>query len=320
MKRMIHYGATLVLLISMPAGLSLSQTRGSRTPADLQRQQIQAQRRAEQQRRENEQRMEESKRRAEQHRLEYERKQEEVNRLKKEYADEVYQEILGATRDQWRRMKPYIERIRELQKTPRIHASVYAFAAGGSQHSESYEHYSGYAPPSGGSTSSGTGGGGGGWAGAVSGGGGGVGGSAAGGAGGRLGLSSGGTAGVGGRVVSGGGGSYSGANSAGGGGYMIGTPGPTKKQIGDVGLGWEWMRLSEGKTPNELAEGERACEELLDVLEAKSASPEQIRGRVEALRQIRWQRQQELEEVRRWLLEIVTPEQEAKLILMDYLD
>ena len=97
-------------------------------------------------------------------------------------------------------------------------------------------------------------------------------------------------------------------------------PGPVKKQIGDIGLGWQWERPALDQGPEALSEGEKACERLVDLFERKGPDPNQVRQRVEALRQVRAQRQAQLREAQRQLREIITPEQEPKLILMGYLD
>jgi hypothetical protein len=98
------------------------------------------------------------------------------------------------------------------------------------------------------------------------------------------------------------------------------TPGPVKKQVGDINLGWQWRRPWLDKSPAPLSESERACERLVDALEMKDPDPEQVRRQMEALRQVRAQRQAQLREAQRQLCEVITPEQEPKLVLMGYLD
>ena len=97
-------------------------------------------------------------------------------------------------------------------------------------------------------------------------------------------------------------------------------PGPVKKQVDDVALGWQWERPSLDKSPDALSEVEKVCERLVETFEMKDPDPEQVRQRIEALRQVRQQRRAELEEARRQLLALVTPAQEAKLISMGYLE
>ena len=117
----------------------------------------------------------------------------------------------------------------------------------------------------------------------------------------------------------GGGGSAGGYGFAGGGIAGRGA-GPVKKTVGDMNLGWQWSRPSLNQNRDKLTEGEKTCEQLLDLLETKNPSPDQVRQRVEALRRAREQQRRELQEARKQLREVVTPEQEAKLILMGYLD
>ena len=98
------------------------------------------------------------------------------------------------------------------------------------------------------------------------------------------------------------------------------SPGPIRKQVGDIGVGWRWERPSFSRSPDTLSESDKACEQLLDVLDADTPNRDQVRRQVEAFRKAREQRRAELAEVRQQLRAVVTPEQEAKLILMGYLD
>jgi hypothetical protein len=93
---------------------------------------------------------------------------------------------------------------------------------------------------------------------------------------------------------------------------------PIKKQVGDVCLGWQWPARSIRR--EKLNEGLRVCEDLLDTLEAENPDPEETRQRIEALRRIRERKQAEYRQAREELRKVVTPAQEAKLILMGYLD
>ncbi|MBM4025291.1 MAG: hypothetical protein FJ280_07780 [Planctomycetes bacterium] len=114
----------------------------------------------------------------------------------------------------------------------------------------------------------------------------------------------------------GGGGSAGGSGFAGGGGGSV----PAKKTVGDLNLGWQWGRPSLNKGPDTLTEGERACEHLLDLLEKDGSNPEEVRRRVETLRQARERQRHEWRDAQEQLRAVVTPEQEARLILMGYLD
>ena len=93
-----------------------------------------------------------------------------------------------------------------------------------------------------------------------------------------------------------------------------------KKKVGEVSLGWQWHRPSLNKEPDKLTEGDKACEQLLDVIELKNPDAAQVHQRLEGLRKIREQRRTELHETQQQLRALVTPEQEPKLVLMGYLD
>jgi hypothetical protein len=59
---------------------------------------------------------------------------------------------------------------------------------------------------------------------------------------------------------------------------------------------------------------------LLDTIQAENPDPQATQERIERLRRIREQKRAELKQVRQELRALVTPEQEAKLILMGYLE
>lgn len=84
--------------------------------------------------------------------------------------------------------------------------------------------------------------------------------------------------------------------------------------------GWKWLRPSANKSPGKLTKGERICEELLDLLQDKGANPEAIRQRVDALRNIREKAERQLVKARQELHNVLTPRQEATLVLMGWLD
>jgi hypothetical protein len=244
--------------------------------------------------------------------------QKDARKIWEEYSDgEAWPEILGVTAEQWQVIKPKLDKIKQLRMMPGIMASVYGF--GGSSNSFSREFRNG---STGGARGAVSGGSFGGSAGGFGGGSGGASYGAAGGTGGGGGLqqSSGARAAVGASGIQGEA-TASGGGASGGGGYSFGfggPPGPVKKTVGELSLGWQWPRPSQSKTPDKLTEGEKACEQLLDALEAKN--PDQVRQRLEALRQMRAQRLAERQETQRQLRELVTSEQETKLVLMGYLD
>jgi hypothetical protein len=296
-KKATVLSLVLCVLLFALADRSFSQARGPRTPA------------------EHQQWVQEQQRKAEQNRLENEEKrkaaEKDAHKIVDEYSDEAWQEALGATPEQWKTIKPRLEKVKKVEYPPVIHLSVYGFGGGGTSTSSSFSRAGGTG--TGGSASGGAGG----FAGGTSSGG--FRSSYSGRASGNAGFAGGGSGGASG----GQGGSFSsagGASSGGGYGFAIGGSGPVKKKVGEVSLGWQWSRPSLNKSPNQLSENEKTCEQLLDVLEKDKPNPEQVRQRLEALRRIREQIQAERREARRQLREVVTPEQEAKLILMGYLE
>jgi hypothetical protein len=131
---------------------------------------------------------------------------------------------------------------------------------------------------------------------------------------------SGGAGGTSGRSLSSG--TASGAGTSGG-GYGFaggGLAGPVKKKVGDTNLGWQWQRASLRKSSDKLSEGEKACEQLLDVLETKSPDARLVRQQVEAVRRAREQQGRELQKAQELLREVATVEQEARFVLMGYLE
>ena len=305
-KRAILLSLALCVLLFTLADRSFSRARPPQTPAEQQRWMQEQQQRTEQLRLKGEQdRWQNEERQKE--------AQQEARKLWEEYSDsEAWPQALGVTVEQWKAIKPKLDRIRQLRSMPGISVSVYAFGGGGSTNSDSFSH------------SSGGGGGAGTGSGFASGSTRGSGGASS---GGRyvFGGAAGGTAGARGTVSGTGsqGGSFvSGGTTSGGSGYgfAIGGTGPVKKKVGEVSLGWQWRRPSLDKEPGRLTEGDKACEQLLDVIELKNPDAARVRQRLEALRQIREQRRTELRETQRQLRELVTPEQEPKLVLMGYLD
>jgi hypothetical protein len=292
----------LCVLISAGPQPSFSQSRSRQTPPPPQIREMQ--RRSEQRRRESEQR------------------RAEFARIHEDYDDEAHQEALGIDADQWAKIKPLIQRINALRVLPSLKFSVYGFASGGSSSSSSFSRYGGsggsgsggrYVPSAGASVGGAGGGGGYGFTGGTGGrGGGGTAGSA------RYGFSSGGSSGRGGYGYSAGGGSGSGYSLSSGGG--VSADRPVKKQVGDLKLGWMWRRPSDDKRPEDVTEGDRICESLLDAIQAEAPDPQATQARIETLRLIRKQKRAELRQVRQELRALVTPDQEAKLILMGYLE
>lgn len=99
------------------------------------------------------------------------------------------------------------------------------------------------------------------------------------------------------------GGGMSGFGSSGSGGSVQSWAGPT------------W-RLAD----RPLTEGEKACEELSELLQNKNSDPEKIRQKMVALRQARENARNQLAKARQELREILNSLQEAKLVLLEVLD
>ena len=256
-------------------------------------------------------RIREWQRQDEQRRLQNERKREEFAKVREDYRDEVYQEALGADAKQWARIKAKIQRITELRVAPSLHFHVYSFTSSSSSRSGGSARY-GYGSRGSAQTGFGSGSG-----------------SRPPGRSGRYGA--GGSAGAGGYGYSatgtGGGHTAAGGQAGGtggvglsGGGAAAGPERPVKKRVGDMNLGWDWWRPSQNKAPEELTEGDRTCEQLLNAIIAENPDGNLVQEQIGQLRRIRRRNQEELDLHRRQLREIVTPEQEAKLILMGYLE
>lgn len=241
-------------------------------------------------------RMEEQQRQLQQQQEEFQRqmrerqsKNEAMQKIRDEYSEEAYQQALSATAEQWQAIQPKLERIKRLKDMPCLDISIYAVGGSGGYQIGAFTETS----DRGRSTANASGG-----------------------------FSA--TRGVNSTsdssTRSGRAGGYGRSFAEGGANLRVQTPGPVRKQVGDVNLGWQWQRPSLGKGPDKLTEGDKACEQLLDAMERKDANSEQVRQRLAALRKVRQQRRAELEEARRQLLALITPEQEARLILMGYLE
>ena len=253
--------------------------------------------------------MRDAQRRNEQHQLERQQQSQEFTKIREAYRDEAAQDALGVDAEQWQLIKLKMERIRELHRQPTLAFFAYGFASGESSNSTSSSQ-SGSIPSSGriGTTR--------GWGGGRAGG-------SAGGMAGSVRSGSGGSAGAT------GGGSYgSSSGSSSGSSYGYGFGGgagpngdrPVKKQVGELKLGWMWPRPSENKKLDELTESDKMCEQLLDAITAETPDHDLVQQRVEQFRQLRQERLRQLRQIQQELRELVSPEQEAKLILMGYLD
>ena len=87
-----------------------------------------------------------------------------------------------------------------------------------------------------------------------------------------------------------------------------------------IDYGCRWFRPSQHKGFENLNEGEKICEELFELLEGKNSELEQIRQKMEALRKFRQEAKKELAVAQQELRQLVTPHQEAALVMMQLLD
>ena len=118
-------------------------------------------------------------------------------------------------------------------------------------------------------------------------------------------------------------GSMSGSGGSGGfgGGQIVqkrggaGSSSPTR-----IDYGWRWFRPSQHKGFENLNEGEKICEELFRLLEDKNSELEEIRQKMEALQKFRQEAKKELAIAQKELRQLVTPHQEAALVMMQLLD
>ncbi|MEN6425057.1 MAG: hypothetical protein ABFE13_06830 [Phycisphaerales bacterium] len=245
-----------------------------------------AQRRAQERKQLRDQRQEEFFRQREQQRLEVERSASAVQKARSEYSDEAYREAVGATPEQWKVIKPLWERVRSIESPPAIRVHVYAYSSRRMKNSTSVGNRPAARSSTGaGSTASG--------------------------------------------LITRDQSQLIADGEPGGFGQLpLGprrlTPtrrtGPPKKRVGDVSVGWDWLRPSEKDDGSEPTAGEKTCERLLDALETGRPNLTVVRREVEAVREMRERIQAERREAQQQLREVVTPEQEARLILMGYLD
>jgi hypothetical protein len=70
----------------------------------------------------------------------------------------------------------------------------------------------------------------------------------------------------------------------------------------------------------QITEGERLCEELLDLIDRADATSEEIRQRMAQLAAYRRKAAEEVKQAQEALRQVVTRRQEAMLILMGHLD
>ena len=93
-----------------------------------------------------------------------------------------------------------------------------------------------------------------------------------------------------------------------------------QQSVTKVEEGWKWTKAWEKKAPAELTEGERICEELLELIEDKNSKQEEIEQKIEAFREERKKAGIQLANAQQELREVITFRQEATLVLMRLLD
>lgn len=281
--RRIIIGLIVCFSIAVFVGQTLSQTRGrTRTSKTTDRNRLSEQRLRERQR------MAEQRRRLNEERvakkmMEFKQRAKDRHDGKDEHRNQFLKQILEVTEEQWKVIEPKINRIYFFRNQSSI-SMGFGGAMGGFGSGGGYKAGGSSASSGGSVTRGGMGGYGGGSRGGSSGG------YRAGGrsAGGSMG-------GYGGGMV--------GFGSSGSGGSVQSWAGPT------------W-RLAD----RPLTEGEKACEELSELLQDKNSDPEKIGQKMVALRQAREKAREQLAKVRQELREILDSRQEAKLVLLEVLD
>jgi len=213
-------------------------------------------------------------------RMEFEQRAKDRHDGKNERRNQFIKQILEVTEEQWKVIEPKINKIYFLRNQSSI--SMGFGGAGGSY--------------SGGSGSS-------------SGGGYKAGSSSSGGGGYRARSSSGGGS-------SGGGYRTGGSEGGSSGGYVMRGGGGSGSEGSAQFWGGPTWRLAD----REPTEGEKACEELFELLQDKNPKPERIRQKMDALRQAREKAKNQLAKVRQELREILNSRQEANLVLLAILD
>jgi len=94
----------------------------------------------------------------------------------------------------------------------------------------------------------------------------------------------------------------------------------SSRGISPIHYGWQWLRPSQHRGFENLNEGEKLCEELFRLLEDNNSELEEIRQKMEALRKFRQEAKKELAIAQQELRQLVTPHQEAALVMMQLLD
>lgn len=291
--RRIIIGFLVCFSIAVLVGQTLSQTRGrTRTSktTDRDRWLREQQRMAEQRRRLNEERVAKKM-------MEFKQRVKERHDGRDERRNQSIKQRLEATEEQWKVIEPKINKIYFFRNQSSISMGFggvgvgYGGGSGGGSVMRGGMDGFGSGSSSGYRIGSRSGGGSGGY---------------------RTGGSSGGSSGGG--SMGGYGGGKGGFGSSGG--YVMGgSSGSGSRGSAQFWAGPTW-RLAD----RPLTEGEKACEELSELLQDKNSDPEKIRQKMVALRQAREKAGKQLAKVRQELREILNSRQEANLVLLEVLD
>ncbi len=92
-----------------------------------------------------------------------------------------------------------------------------------------------------------------------------------------------------------------------------------QQSVARVEEGWKWTKVWEKKASAELTEGERICEELLELLEDKGSKQEEIEQKIEVLREERKKAGIQLAKAQQELRQHLNLRQEATLVLLGWL-
>ncbi len=106
-----------------------------------------------------------------------------------------------------------------------------------------------------------------------------------------------------------------------------------QKRVGAAGCGgndeqsFHWNRWSKGtggvraKAPDEMTEGKKIADELIDLLENENSKEKEIRLKIDALQRAREKAKKELPKAKQELAAVLTtPRQEAVFLIMGYID
>ena len=257
-RRRIILGAVTCLLTAAFVGQTLSQTPGSnpqRDPAYYERlrNMTPAQRQREFERRRRQQQIE-TEQWHKQRMKEREQTREQRQRESKKRQEEAIKQALGATDEQWKVIKPRLEKVQNLKRQSDLSISLLISGSSSGSGESSTRNQRGT-------------------------------------------------------------GAYAGGGSNGGSTRNIPSQ-PNNKETYSSQHGWKWYKPWDSKAPGNLTKGERICEELLKLIEDKNSRPEEIKQKMETLREIRQEASKQLVMARQELLEVLTNRQEAALIMM----